>query len=103
MKLFETWKIINHRTVHRISYTMRRTSVTTGQNIARQAMDLLNQNGSVSIELSSVGSTSHTWVPIFDRVRFYFLYIFNLFLDDPNHNLHRFRSTKYQLCSFRLI
>jgi hypothetical protein len=54
---------------------MRRTSINTGQNIAKQAMDMLNQASNkshVSIEHDAhVASTSHVWVPIYDRVGFF--------------------------------
>jgi hypothetical protein len=57
---------------------MRRTSYTTGANIAKQALELLNENAKLDgdskvaiLHSAQTSATSHTWVPIYDRVKIF--------------------------------
>ena len=69
-----------HKTIHR-PIKMRRTSITSGKAISQHALDAVNQDaksGTVQIKHIGTSSTSHTWVPIYDRVScFWIITIFS--------------------------
>jgi len=51
---------------------MRRTSVTSGKLMSQHALEAVNldaESGNVKMNHVDTSGTSHTWVPIFDRVR----------------------------------